>query len=160
MDLVQARKLYFDPREKGSLSSRTTFKKYHPKIKDGVLDRLFGQDGVVQQWFPAKKAIPKERMSMVANYFSEKLQMDTAFFSLSQGRSGKLVPVLGVVDVWSRSFFARTLPAATANHVLVAIKDILEKDILPHRTMRHLAINFITDNGTYTAILQALQNIT
>jgi hypothetical protein len=148
MDLVNARKLYFDPKVKGALSSRSTFSKYNPTIKSDTLDRLFAQNETVQQWFPAKKSIPGEQMSMTSRYFSQYLQCDTGFFKINFGPDEeKMIPVLGVADVWSRAFYARVMDRATAKAVLHALKDIMANDIAPYRHFRNLDINFVCDQG-------------
>jgi hypothetical protein len=148
MELVRARKLYFDPKVKGSMSSRKTFLKYNPNISNDTLDRLFSQNGTVQQWFPAKKNIPREQMAMTARYFGHYLQCDTGFFKIKyRNKVEKMVPVLGVADVWSRSFYARVMDRASAKDVLVAIKDIMDTDITPNRKFNNLDINFVSDQG-------------
>jgi hypothetical protein len=148
MDLVRARKLYFDPKVKGSASARATFRKYHPEIKASVLDRLFALNHTVQQWHPAKKAIPGEQMAMTARYFGQYLQCDTGFFKIQSGNGiSEMVPVLGVADVWSRAFYARTMARPTAQEVVAALTDIMATDVEPNRPFRNLAVNFVTDQG-------------
>ena len=148
MDLVKARKRYFDPKVRGSLSSRATFGKYNPDITKDALDRLFGQNSTVQQWFPAKKSIPGEQLAMTARYFGQYLMCDTGFFKIKVGNGpATMVPVLGVADVWSRAFYARAMSRATAAEVVTALKDIMASDIVPHRPFRNLAINFVCNQG-------------
>ena len=57
MALEKARKRYFDPTKKGSLSSKKTFAYYNKDIAPATIDRLFASENSTRRWFPNKPAL-------------------------------------------------------------------------------------------------------
>lgn len=148
MSLAKARKLYFDPTVRGSLSSRRTFQRYHPNIPNEIITKLFQENVGLIQWFPAKVQLKGETHSMTARYFSQYLMMDVGFFHVQNMKGYKIEPVLGLVDVWSRLFVVRSISKVNSINVLNAFKDILKTEIEPYRRFKDLPMTILTDKGT------------
>ena len=152
MALEKARKRYFDPTKKGSLSSKKTFAYYNKDIAPATIDRLFASENSTRRWFPNKLALKGENLRMRANYFGQFIMADTGFFSVPETNDEesavKKVIVLGICDVYSRCFFARILSRASGQEAIEALKEVIRTEIRPFMFFKDRPITILTDLGT------------
>ena len=150
MALEKARRRYFDPTKKGSLSSKKTFAFYNKDIAPATIDRLFASENSTRRWFPNKLSLKGETLRMRANYFGQFIMADTGFFSVPATKVGdesKKVIVLGICDVFSRCFFARILSRATGQEAIDALKAVIQTEIRPFMFFKDRPITILTDMG-------------
>lgn len=148
MALAKIKKRYFDPTKLGSLSSKKTFLKYNKDLNPEDVDHFFLSENATKQWYPNKLSIKGEGSRMRANYVGEYVMCDTGFFDVPQVNRNKKIIVLGICDVYSRSFFARILSNATGQEAIKALKVVIKEQIRPYMFFKDRPITILTDLGS------------
>ena len=71
MAVAKVRSRYFDPSNLGSLSSRKTFLKYNPDLRESDVNKFFAEENAPKRFYPSKVSLPGEVFKTRAHYFGQ-----------------------------------------------------------------------------------------
>ena len=143
-----AKKRYFDPNIKGSLSSKKTFLKYNKDLDEATVDRMFVEENATKQFYPQRLAIKGEGMAMRSNYFGQHVMADTGYFEVSNFGTTQKYVVLGICELFSRCFFAKLIERPSGLEAVAALKEVINNEVKPFMVFKDKPISILTDLGT------------